>query len=182
MPSYKHFHCQIWGDKKFKKLSSLAKLVFIYLFTNDRVTLSGIYEPDLEVAKLLLRLEDFNKFFEEVINSTNVKWDAEKEVIWIINRFKYIPTRSSKVIVGVIDELNTIDHSFKDEFIKKYSEDLKPFAFRLKGKEGEEANLLTEYNIRNLRKIYPDNKSIKNFLSTKGYDIEKIDTILKRVL
>ncbi len=181
MPSYKHFHCQIWGDKKFKKLSADAKLLFIYLFTNERVTLTGIYEPDLDIARIHCAVKDFDKVFQEVIDSTNIKWDNENEVIWIVNRFKYIPTRSPKVLVGVAEELNKINHPFVKLFIEKYKEVLAGYIFRIKGHE-EDSDLLSDENVKNLGKIYPNKAGVKKFLERRGIGVEKIDEVIGRVL
>ena len=42
--SYRQIHSKIWTDPWFLDLSSNEKLVFIYLFSNDRVKLTGIYD------------------------------------------------------------------------------------------------------------------------------------------
>jgi hypothetical protein len=43
MPTYRPVSCRFWNDADIERLSSEAKLVFLYLFTNDSTTESGIY-------------------------------------------------------------------------------------------------------------------------------------------
>ena len=123
MLKYSPFYTQIWSDKKFKTLSTDAKLIFIYTFTTDELTLTGIYTFNKEVCKLKTHLtKGFDVSFTEVMISGLIKYDEKEDMIWVINRFKLLPAKSAKVIVGAIDELNHIRHSFREDFLKKYLE------------------------------------------------------------
>jgi hypothetical protein len=39
----RNIHTRMWEDEFFVKLDKTSKIVFIYLFTNQRIGLSGIY-------------------------------------------------------------------------------------------------------------------------------------------
>jgi hypothetical protein len=49
MAKSRQVHVRIWRDAWFLDLESTSKLLFLYLFTNDRVHLSGLYELPLPV-------------------------------------------------------------------------------------------------------------------------------------
>ena len=49
MPSYRQIHTKIWKDGWFLDLPSDHKLLFIYLFSNERANLTGMYELPLKV-------------------------------------------------------------------------------------------------------------------------------------
>ena len=169
MQKYIPFYTHIWSDKGFKKLSSDARQLFIYMFTNESITLCGIYEFDLDVCKLRVNLNgDFDEIFQEVVSSKMIGWDQEKEIIWVINRFKLLPNKSAKVIAGVIDEIKKIKHQFTEDFKKKYKEDLEPFMFRMPGHKYEVEDLLHPDQLNYLSKIYNSKDSLKGFLMNKG--------------
>ena len=175
-------YTKIWSDKKFKILTRDAKLLFFYLFANESVTLTGIYELDLDVCKLKVNLNSkFGDAFNEIAEKKFIAWDESEEVVWVVNRFKLIPTKSPKVIVGVINELNQLKHPFKEEFLKKYDSILKPFFFKLDGFEVKKADFLSDDMLINLHKIYHKKEDIKNFLLNRGVTEQKIDEILPKV-
>ncbi len=188
MLNYVPFYSGIWSDKKFKKLpDSDSRVVFIYAFTNPSISLTGIYEFDKEECQLKSRLKstEFEKTFTEVCASGkyNIEWDEEQSLIFVTNRFRLIPTKSPKVIVGAIEELNRLGkHPFREKFILKYKSILEPFLFRLDGHVTKSSDILTEDFILNASKIYNSKESLTNFMLRRGIDAEKISTIINDVL
>ena len=49
MTTYRQIHIKIWKDGWFLELSSDLKLLFIYLFSNERANLFGLYELPMKV-------------------------------------------------------------------------------------------------------------------------------------
>jgi len=49
MPSFRQIHTKIWKDAWFLDLEAQDKLLFIYLFSNERSNLSGLYDISLKV-------------------------------------------------------------------------------------------------------------------------------------
>jgi len=183
MNNFVLIYTKIWNDKKFRKLSANGKLIFLYLITNENLSLSGIYELDYEECQIKMKLNNnFDDSFQELINSKMIEWDNENEIIWIINRFKFITSKSAKVIVGAIEELNQINHKFKDLFIKKYDNIISPFFFKLDGHKIKEDDVKNDEFIINASKIYNTRSSLKRFFENKGIEIKKIDEIITRVL
>ena len=79
------------------------------------------------------------------------------------------------------EELNKINHPFVKLFIEKYKEVLAGYIFRIKGHE-EDSDLLSDENVKNLGKIYPNKAGVKKFLERRGIGVEKIDEVIGRVL
>ena len=185
MHHYEPFHTKIWSDKGFKeKLENpLAKLIFIYLFTNEGLTISGIYELDLEECQLRLKIKHgFSQAFKQLLSSGFVQFDEERSLIWVVNRFRYL-SNSPKIIQSAINELRQLNHPFKKSFIERYQEVLNPYLLQLdnvlSSKQAE--NLLTENSIISLSKIYNKPESVKTFLYRRGLEVSRVDEIVERL-
>jgi hypothetical protein len=182
MLNYIPFYTRIWSDRKFKNLSVDARILFIYLFANDDVTLTGIYNLDVDTCIFKVKINSkFEPAFQEVVDSNLVRWDSEAEKIFVINRFKLIPNKSPKVIQGVIHELNIIKHPFKNEFIAMYSEFLKDYLANLKGYEPKNDNLLTVEQATTFAKIGWGKERLKKFYTDRDYNVENVESILVKV-
>ena len=182
--SYIPLYSCIWRDKSFKLLSNAeAQLLFLHIISNDGISLTGIFQLDLDICKASVkRVVNFDLAFNEVVKSNMVEWDSECGLIWIKNRFKLIPTKSAKVILGAIGELNMLEHPFKDKFVKKYHDEINPFRWAMKGVNMTQDEMLAESNLLNIAKIYNSKKSVKGFLMNRGVKEERIDEVLNRTL
>ena len=49
MADYRQIHTRIWKDSWFLALNPDQKLLFIYLFSNERASVAGVYELPLQV-------------------------------------------------------------------------------------------------------------------------------------
>lgn len=118
---YSTLYSQFWKDKKIRKLSLEGKVCFIYAFTNSDITPSGIYNFDLDIAKIETGLKNskFKKAFDEITESGLAKWDEKRNIIWVINKFKYMP-KSSTIIKGIVRDLLRLKHPFGEEFFRRY--------------------------------------------------------------
>ena len=86
MANYRPVHVKIWSDPKFQELEPKSKLVFLYLFTNEKVTESGVYpctfrtisnETNIPVTEI-----------EEIILTDlkcMISYDTENCIIWVRN-------------------------------------------------------------------------------------------------
>ena len=186
MQRYEPFHTKFWTDTlvKTKLQTGAAKLLFIYSWTNESCGMTGIYDFDVEVCQLRtgIRMRDFKTTMKEVVDSGLVKYDHEKQKIWVVNRFKYINT-SPKIIQSAINELKGLDHPFKGEFIEKYEGLIKPFLLQLDGVLGkkEAETMLTAENVGHLAKIYSKPDQVKAFLYKRGLNVVRVDQIVGEV-
>lgn len=180
--NYIPFYTHIWSDKNFKKLKDNDnRILFIYLFGNPQVTLTGIYSLDLDICKLKAKtLRNFDEVFKENVDSGMIKWDNKSDTIFIINRFKFIPNKSAKIIQGVISELNMINHQFKDDFVKIYNDYFGNYKPILKDYEDKEFNLLTTEQIKSWVTLGWQKPRIKKFYMDRNYTEQKIDEVINQ--
>uniref|UniRef100_A0A6M3JPT3 Uncharacterized protein n=1 Tax=viral metagenome TaxID=1070528 RepID=A0A6M3JPT3_9ZZZZ len=70
MPTYRQIHTKIWKDAWFLDLDAKGKLLFIYLFSNERSNLAGLYdispkvmafETDIPIDGIRESLAEFSK-------------------------------------------------------------------------------------------------------------------------
>jgi len=181
--NYTPFYAKLWSDKKFKALPLSSRFLFIYLFTNEAVSLCGIYELDIETCQMRVKLgDDFKDAMNRIIGSNMVKWDESSDTIFVVNRFKHIPNKSPKVLKGVINELNLIRHSFKQEFLDLYKDDLGEYKPTLLGYEQGDVDLLTAEQIKAFMKLGWQKERLKKFYIDRGYPEQRIDAILEKIL
>jgi len=182
MTNFIPFYTKLWSDKKFRALPLSSRLLFIYLFTNDAINLTGIYELDLETCQLRVRLNDeFKDAMNRVIVNNMIKWDEANDMVFVINRFKHIPNKSPKVLRGVVNELDLIKHPFREEFLSLYKNDLKEYKATLLGYK-DDMDLLTEEQIKAFMKLGWQKERIGRFYIDRGYPEQRVSTIVNEIL
>jgi len=183
MINYVSFYTRIWTDKKFRKLSALGKLLFIYLFTNHEIGLTGIYELDIEDCEMKLKIgSKFDEVFSEIENLKMVRYDKVGEVVFVVNRFKLIPNKSAKVIQGAINELNLIQHRFKNDFISEYKEHLMPYLANLKNHKTKTADLLNEQQVLAFARLGWQRDRLFKFYKDRDYKHGDVALVVDSVL
>ena len=120
------FNTCIWKDPWFRKLSTKAKNLFIFLWTNDHKNLTCMYEMDMGMMSFYTGLSSKDIRDTLSILYPKVKYDSEKEIIWVINfvRHQFMRTQnvSPKIIKGIENNLVQMNgHFFVGEFLKEYS-------------------------------------------------------------
>ncbi|GJM43011.1 MAG: hypothetical protein DHS20C20_32930 [Ardenticatenaceae bacterium] len=108
MAEYRQIHTRIWKDSWFLSLEPAHKLLFIYLFGNERASVSGIYELPLPVIC-------FETGLEESVIQTGLALFAEAgkvvyedNIVWVVNLRKYNDSGSSKVKVKIDKDVAAI--------------------------------------------------------------------------
>jgi hypothetical protein len=124
MAGYRQIHTKIWKDGWFLDLEPDDKLLFIYLFSNERANLAGLYElplkviafeTDLDKAHITKSLERFTKEEKAIYQDG---W------IWIPNLLRYNAKNitSPKIQAHLHDALSTIPQMpIKDRWIEYYN-------------------------------------------------------------
>ena len=125
MATYRQIHMEIWRkDADFQEYSPAAKLLFIYLFSNEATNESGIYEisikticnetglPKKTVVKLL------GNGLPTVTNGLgkglkNVSYEFDNRLIFVHNYRKYNNTggHPDKILKAIANEYNSTKHS-----------------------------------------------------------------------
>lgn len=190
MLNYAPLYTHIWRNKEFRQLNDKQKLLFIYIFSNPDVTLSGIYSFDEQMAQINLSIADFDKEFKELLIKCKdtLLYDNKEGVIWIVNRFKKMPNKTSdKVLKGVMRELGLFEHRFKEDFIQKYYEFIKNHLHLIqRGYKNKEDDSTFDWTapekINQLTKIYSQPDDLKRFLENRNVPATKIEDVLKKIL
>lgn len=107
MANYRQIHVSIWKDSWFLDLEPDEKLLFIYLFSNESASLSGLY-------KLALKVICFETCLDKAfVTKTLAKFEKADKVyyrddtVWVKNMTKY-NRGSTKVELRVISDVNDI--------------------------------------------------------------------------
>jgi hypothetical protein len=108
MADYRQIHTRIWKDSWFLGLASAEKLLFIYLFANERASVAGIYElprpvicfeTGLDEAVVMAGLETF---------AAAGKVFYDDEIVWVVNLRKFNDSGSRKVKVRIEKDFATV--------------------------------------------------------------------------
>ena len=105
MAGYRQFHTKFWKDEYLIELEPLEKYLFMYLFTNDLSSISGLYKIPRKVIRNETDLDD--AFIVAALN----KFQDDKRifyrdgVMWVVNMAKYhsnaSPTTKQKVTADI---------------------------------------------------------------------------------
>lgn len=119
------FNTSIWKDAWFRKLSVKAKILFVFLWTNDHKNLSCLYEIDIDTISFYTGLTVKDVKDTLLVLYPKVKYDFENEVVWVVkfvrHQFMRTPNTSPKIITGIRNNLvQSNGHFFIGEFLKEY--------------------------------------------------------------
>lgn len=92
MANYRQIHCRMWSsDNWFIELKPDLKLLFVYLFSNERSTMCGLFELPLRIISFEtgLDLDTITRGLEVFNKADKVKYDFETGVVWVKNAIKY---------------------------------------------------------------------------------------------
>jgi len=111
MAGYRQLHTRMWSsDQWFADLTPENKLLFIYLFSNERASVIGLYELPLRVMSfetgltqdtILTGLTGFSK-------ADKVHYDRTTGVVWVRNMFKYQGSTSPKLRERIKSDLRAV--------------------------------------------------------------------------
>jgi len=134
MTRYRKIDVKVWGDERFRRLSSPqpnGQTLWFWLLTNKRTgAIPGLYEVgEAEIAESLgWPLKGFREGFGELFREGLVKADWNARVVWIPNVMKYDPPANPNVVRSWRSAWDEVpDCNLKHE---AYSV-LKPFVERL---------------------------------------------------
>lgn len=111
MAGYRQLHTRMWSsDRWFADLKPALKLLFIYLFSNERASVCGLYELPLRVVAFETGLDadviqDGLQAFEQ---ADKAYYDPETGVVLVKNMFKYQGSGSPKLLERIKADLKTV--------------------------------------------------------------------------
>lgn len=109
-------HTRFWEDEKVAGLSLAAKLLFLYLFTNSRINMVGIYELTDRIIEFETGLDNemLLKAKEELQDSQRVMFN--NDWIFVVNAVKYSNYSGPLNDKARDKEIHTIPEEIKNYF------------------------------------------------------------------
>lgn len=121
MSNYSPLHKKIWRDKDFKKSKKDAKLLFLYLISNESINNSGIYE--IPISTISEETGIGCPTVTQLLGNGSIKnihYDLENEIVFVVNRRKHSPGGNpAQVEKGITSEFKQTSKTFLwNEFLK----------------------------------------------------------------
>ena len=121
MAEYRQIHVQIWKDSWFLDLPSEHKLLFVYLFSNERASVSGIYDLSIKVMVFETGLEPGTIRAALATFAEADKVLCENGIVWVKNLRRYNASSSVKVLERIRRDLELLaDCPLKAAYIEQW--------------------------------------------------------------
>jgi hypothetical protein len=101
MAEYRQIHNQFWKDSWVLDLAPEHKLLFIYLFSNERSTLLGIFELPVKAIAFEtgLPVETVEEGLRQISASGKIAYDFDSSFVWVRNLLRYNGGKGASVKV-----------------------------------------------------------------------------------
>jgi len=108
MAGYRQIHTQIWKDEWFIELEPDEKYLFIYLFSNELSSISGLYKIPIRVMhnETGIHVDRINEILDKFIKMGKLAYGDG--VIWIKNMWRYHKNASPRTQIKVWNDINAI--------------------------------------------------------------------------
>jgi len=117
--AYRRFDTGTWDDPWFESLSVKAKLLFIFLFTNNICNQAGLYEISTKKIKANLDF-DPTDVFQEL--QPKVAYYPKHNIVWVKNFLRW-QCQNESFLKGAVNSLPHTDSTILREFYR-YNKDL----------------------------------------------------------
>ncbi len=108
MANYRQIHVSIWKDEWFMELNPQEKVLFIYLFSNESTSLTGLYKLPMRVIAFETGLKkDFILSTLEKFSQAG-KVHYQDGIVWVVNLSRYHQTKSPKVDIRKAKDIDGI--------------------------------------------------------------------------
>lgn len=127
MAGYRQIHTKIWKDEFFIDLDPVEKLLFIYLFSNELATITGMYSIPLRVIsnETGIDKDTVRTTLDKFENAGKIKRDDG--ILWVVNMQTYNANPGPTVKTKIQRDLASIpDSEIKNEYLKRYPADTLP--------------------------------------------------------
>jgi len=124
MADYRFVKCKFWSDTYIESLPGPGKAIYLWGFTNEHTTLSGIYNISKKKIsdEVGFDLETVSKFLDKFIKDGKIVYTKDN-LIWFKNFLIHQPgIRGEKNMKKIADELEVIqDEELIEQFLDYYS-------------------------------------------------------------
>jgi hypothetical protein len=145
MADYRQIHTSIWDDDWFCQLSITEKVVFVWLFSNRRAAVSGIYKFTEFICsrETGIPLEDVNNAITRLVDDKKVY--IEEGWIWVKNLRKYNDSKSPNSYKSIAKDLAQLpDNGLKSAYLAYYKQTASPLQAPCKPLQGDADGLLEQ--------------------------------------
>jgi len=166
---YHTIKSNLWQDEKVALLSCEAKLLFIYLFSNEKCSMSGLYKISPDFMSFETKLPNVNGYLQELASENLIRYDFKKNSVWVIGKLKHHKNtfHSYGVVKSICNDLEEFRYcSFFDSIMTQYPEllDLSITLERLKKQRYKDKALTSDVS-----DIVSDSVSVIVSPLSKGY-------------
>lgn len=149
MSKLRSINTVVWSDTWFETLNPSAKLLFIYLFTNEKTNMLGVYEISLRKVSFEtgIPIEDVDKYLKDFELSFKIKY--HNNMVLLLNFLKH-QNYNFNMMKSAIRIYNKLPKELKFNNISEIEENLKGFETLCNGFAGvskEEVELEVEYEL-----------------------------------
>lgn len=133
MATYRPFQCAFWRDDFVLELSPEEKFFYIYLFTNEQVTMCGIYKLSKKVAcfETGYNLDTINKLIRRFTEYGKIVYSEETQEICLANFIKNNYFTGKKVSELTIKGIQNSLAKVKNTNLIKYLQGLEALSIPL---------------------------------------------------
>lgn len=119
------FNSATWGDPWVRKLPKNAKILFLYLWTNNHKNLIAMYAIDPETISFETGLSVKEVLAALDVLKPKVLYDPKTYYVWVVNHVRHQFMRgkmSPKIVDGIKKLLLSIRHPFTGKFLTVYKD------------------------------------------------------------
>lgn len=121
MADFRQIHTSIWDDDWFCQLSSDDKVVFVWLFSNRRASVSGLYQFTEFICsrETGIPIENVKKAIKHLVDDQKIY--VEGEWVWVKNLRKYNYYKNNNADKRIQKDLDKLpDNGLKHAYIDYY--------------------------------------------------------------
>lgn len=110
MADYRQIHTRMWSDTWFNTLTPAEKLVYIYLCTNERASVCGLYELLLRNVSSAtgLSMGRILQAFDLFAGAGKAWYDPQTGVVWVKNMYKFQASSSPKLMARIQADIEAV--------------------------------------------------------------------------
>ena len=125
MADFRQIHTSIWDDDWFCQLSSDAKVVFVWLFSNRRASVSGLYKFTEFICsrETGISIDNVHASIEKLSSDNKIR--VEGEWVWVKNLRKYNYYQNGNADKRILSDLSQLPNN---GLKKAYTAYYKPLA------------------------------------------------------
>jgi hypothetical protein len=165
MSKQRYVDTKLWSDSYISKLDPIEKLLFIYLMTNERTSLAGIYELPLKYMSVETGIE--SSMLENILS----RFERDNKVVmfegWVrlVNAIKHQNTNSPKIKLGIEKIISDVPTDVLKGL--KFNSDTLPIEY---GYPMDEVSHIIESNIieSNKTKLNKDSENSEKAVASSG--------------